>query len=254
MVVTTTAVAFILLSLGLTICGLWFLKAFQNSDNPKRDTKIGFLVPFIYLGFGLSNGMIGIGAFLFAKNSEVLYFVLIASHFILTLIAILGVYTAYYIFSPRLSPYLGMIFAGILGIIGIITTIITHPRPYISLQNSIEWNMNFSTSLLFFYILFISIGSTLYIFVRLFLTARTRQVKFLSLLLSTLAFTAILIHFIRFVLLYNIDTSVRTRIEDFGTVLMGIVSIIVLLIVPIIKNLIITGKSKILGDSKKYKI
>lgn len=245
MVVTTTAVAFISLSLGLTICGLWFFKVFKNSSSLKQDNRIGFLVASIYLGFGFNNGLLGMGALLFANNSEALYFVLIASHFFLTLISMLGVYTAHYIFSPRLSPYLGMVFAGILGAVGIVTTIISHPQPYISLQNGIEWNMNFSLSLLFFYILFISIGSTLYIFGRLFLTAKTRQVKFLSLLLSVLAFSAILLHFIRLVLLYNADTAVRTRVEDFGTVLMGIVFIVALVIVPIIKNLLVARRSKI---------
>lgn len=244
MVVTTTAIAFISLSLGLTFCGLWFLKAFRKAGGIGGDKKIGFLIASIFLLFGFNNGLIGVGALLFARNAEALYFILMASHFFLTLIAILGVYTSYYIFSPRLSPYLTMVLSGILGAIGIITTVITHPQPYISAQNSIEWGYSFSLSLLVFYILFISIGSTVYIFGRLFLTAKTRQLKILSLILSVLGLAGILLNFIKLVLLHNADTAVRTSIYDFGTVLMGVVFIVALAIGPIIKNLIQARKKR----------
>src|SRR3989338_958637 len=224
MIITTTSIAFILLSLGLVSCGVWLLRSFQKDGGVREYGWVGFLLSGLFLAFSFNNGIIGVGTLLFAKNSEALYFILITAHFFLTLIAILGVYTVCYIFSSRLSSYIGMAFVGILGTVGVIMTIITHPRPYISLQNSIEWNMNFLPSLLFFGILFISIGSTLYIFTRVFLAAQTRQVKFFSLLISTLAFAAILIHFIRFILLYT-DTYVRNSIEDFGTLLMCIVFI-----------------------------
>lgn len=244
MVVTTTAVAFISLSLGLTFCGLWFLKAFRKADGIGGDKKIGFLITSIFLLFGFNNGIMGVGALLFANNSEALYFVLIASHFFLVPIAILGVYASHYIFSPRVSPYFALALTGILGITCVVVTVVSHPKPFISLQNGIEWGYNFSLSLLVFYILFISIGSTVYIFGRLFLTTKTRQLKIISLILSILGLVGILLNFIRFVLFYNANTSVNMGIYDFGIVFIGIVFIVVLAIAPIIQNLIRSRKQK----------
>ncbi len=251
MAITTTSIAFILLSLGLLSCGVWLFKSFQKDGGVREYGRVGYLLSLFFLVFGFQNGIMGFGALLFAKNSEALYFVLIASHIFLAVIALLGVYIVYDIFSYRLLSYFGMALTGMLGIGCVATAIVTHPRPFITLQNGIEWNMNLSLSLLVFYMLFISIGSSLYIFTRLFLTAKTREVKNFSLILSVSALLGIIFAFIRLILLYNADMAVRTRIYDFGIIVVGALFIIAFLIVPIIINLIQTKKQKTLNSSEK---
>lgn len=245
MIITTTSIAFILLSLGLTACGVWLLMTFKKEGGVREYGKVGYLLSSLFLGFGLQNGIMGFGVLFFAKNSAALYYVLVISHIFLGAVALLGVYIAYYIFShQRLLSGFVVFIAGYIGINSVARTIATHPKPFITLQNGIEWNMGFPLSLLVFNTLLISIGSTLYIFIRLFLTAETREVKNISLTLSILALLGIVFAFIRLILLYNADIAIRTRIYDFGIIAIGALFIISFLIVPVIKNLIQATKTK----------
>jgi len=249
--ITTTSVAFILLSFGLVSCGVWLFKSFQKDGGVREYGRVGYLLSLLLLGFGFKNGIMGFGALFFAKNSEMLYFVLIASHLFLGIITLLGVYTIYNIFSHRIASYLGMVLAGILGIGLVATTIATHPRPFITPQNGIEWNMNFPLSLLVFCLLFISIGSILYIFIRVFFVTETRSVKIFSFSLSVLALAGIVLVFMQLILPHSDVITVGTQIFDFGIMVGSILFIIVLLIVPIINNIIQNRKEKAFNLSKK---
>ena len=113
MVITTTSIAFILLSLGLTFCGWRFWAAFRRA--PQSDRKIGLLLSLFYLGFGLMNGVFGFGTILFANNPGALFFLLLMVNFLLIPITMIGVYTAHYIFSPHVFPYLALASVAVLG-------------------------------------------------------------------------------------------------------------------------------------------
>ncbi len=179
MVITTTAVAFILLSLGLAFCGWRFLRASSKVGNIKNNNKSRFLFPLFFLGFAIQNGILGFGTLLFAHNSEGLYFILLVANSFLTIVATFGVYAAYYIFSPRTSPWPLIIVTIILGITAVVFALVAHPRPFLTSQKGIDWNMPFTLSLMTFYLLLIGIGSQFYVFVRLFFQGKELE-KFMK--------------------------------------------------------------------------
>lgn len=247
MVITTTAVGFIVLSLGLALCGWMFFKAFRKTAG---DSRVGFLLSAIFLGFSLQNGIVGLGMLFFANNPEILFYTLILSHFLLVLLGILGIYTSYYIFSPKISPLFLIIVEIILGILAIIILVVDHPQPFLTIKRGIDLDSNFLTSFTIFYLLFVSIGSTVYIFTKLLFQSKSRQIRLLSLVLSLLGILGILNIFIRFVVLYSGTVEWRTRIFDIGLGIIGAIFIIALFIGPKIKDWIRSRKTSIFSEEK----
>ena len=232
-IISTTSIAFILLSIGLAFCGYLFLRAFRKGDGSQ--SKIGLLVSMLFLGFAFQTGVIlGGGTAFFAGNPTGLFFVLIAANSFLTLIAMFSIYVAYYIFAPRTSPVPVIVLTAMIGIASVILQIITHPQPHITPQGGVDWGMSFLLSLLTFYLLFISIGSQAYIFIKLFFQAATRQIKLLSFLFGTIATIGILVQFVQFVVLYRVSTDIRIRVYDVGTGLLGVGLIIAIVLLSLL--------------------
>ena len=245
MVLTTTSIAFILLSIGLLVCGWWFLQAFRNTDRFKADRRIGFLLSSFFLGFGFTDGIFGLGAFFFATNSMGLYITLIVYNIFLALLGMLGAYTAYYVFFPKRSPYALMFLIGLIGVAATAVTILTYPQSFITTGNSIDTNMSRSLSLLMFLLLFFSIGAPFYIFSRLFFDAKTFKTKLLSLTISILALAGILNVFIDLVLLRDAPINFRTQFQNIIIGGIGAGFIIALVIIPFAKRLFTLQRKKV---------
>src|SRR3989344_185217 len=140
MVITTTAISFILLSLGLAFCGWRVRVAFRGAGNSEANKKIGFLVSLYFGGFAFQNSIIGFGTLFFAQNASGLFYVLVAANSFLSLVAVLCVYMVCYIFFPRSSPQIPVIITFALGVSSLILIFIAHPQPFITPTNGIEWN------------------------------------------------------------------------------------------------------------------
>jgi len=232
MVITTTAVAFILLSLGLGVCGFWFWKAFQKSGG---NSKIGILLSSFIFASSFQNGIIGLGALIFSTNPEGLYSILLISQVFLLIHALLGIYVVYYIFFPQKSSLLAMSVLGSFGLIMIFMTIREYPLGVITPQNSIFWPASFILSLITFLVLLVSIGSFFYIFARLFLDSKTKDTRIIALVLSILALGGIVSTFFRFVGTYA--SSENRHLLDISMGITGLLFIIVLMIIPTIQKL-----------------
>lgn len=226
------------LAAGLAVCGAWFLHAFKKSGGLKSDRKTGLLIGLLFSTLGIQNGIMGVGALVFARDPQGIFFSLLISHFFLAIGAMLGVYTAYYIFSPNLRPHLAIIVTALLGILCITLTITTPPQPFITTQNGIDLNMNTRLSVSIFYLLLIAIGSTFFIFSQLYRRIEKGSVKNLSLFLSIFAVIGITNIFVRLVLLRNTDPGNRTRFFDLFLEIIGIGFIGFLVIFPLYRNLL----------------
>jgi len=242
MVITTTAVAFVLLSVGLAFVGWRFLKAFRETDSARTDRKSGFLLGLFFLASALHNGILGVGALFFARNPEGLSAVFIVAYFFLVLFAVFGVYALHYIFWPHTSFNLAVIITGILGIIGAVLIFVTPARPFTTSQNSVDWNIPFPLSFITFCLFLIALAAAFYIFIQLFFRSEAREIQILSLIISLLALVGIINVFTRLVLLYGAPAAFRSRILDIGVGLTGIGFIIFLIVAPLIKNYLRSGE------------
>ncbi len=163
MILTSTALSFILLSVGLTACGWKFLSAFQASRSTEPPSKIGSLLSSLFfIGAGY-NLILGFGSLFISKSPLGLFILLALSYAALTALAILSVYTLYYIFRPDDSPRPLLVALGLMGCAGLILN-----SPFIT-----------------FCLLTISFLATFYIFFKLFRSS-TGTLKGLSLTFSTI--------------------------------------------------------------------
>ncbi len=237
MVITTTAIGFSLLSLGLAFCGLRFFRAFQKIGGSQAGRKIGILLSGAFLSHAIALGMLAIGAFFFTRNSEILYMLLVVSDLFLTLTGVLLAYTVFYIFFPSVSPWPATIAAFALGMTVVISTIMTHPEPFLSTGEEIDWNMPHLVETFLGSLLFINIGAPFIIFVHSFLQAKSREVKVVSLIIVFLALMGIVNIFTRF-MVPGLSNFSRTRISDIMLVIIGFIFIGVFLLPPIIIGLL----------------
>lgn len=188
-----------------------------------KDKKMAFLIGSHLMGFAIQTGIVlGLGTFLFAHNTTGLFVVSLVANIALTLLAILGIYTAFYIFFPRSSLWPAVVITLLLGVVSLILLLTTHQGPILTVENSIDWNMNFPLSLITFYLLFIGIGSQFYVFTKLFLLASIKEVATLALSLALLSAGGIISSFINFIVFHNIETDIRTRTYDVMQGLLGI--------------------------------
>lgn len=238
MVITTTAVAFILLSIGLALCGWRFLYTFKTINTPERKSKTGFFLSLCFVLSSLQNALLGFGMLFFANNPLLLFVTEIISHLVLSALAVACVYTAYYIFLPRSSPYFAIITAITLGVIGIISAIKNPSLPFLTLEKSIDLNMNFLFAIVTFLLLLISLGVFFYIFVKIFQKAKNREVKALSFIISASALIGTINNFIY--LLLPSSTFAATRVSTFniGIGLIGAIFVFMFVIFPLFKDLV----------------
>lgn len=230
MVITTTAVAFILLSVGLALCGWRFVRTFKADNIPKERLKIRLLISFSFAGFSVQNGILGFGMLFLAQSTSGLFWMLVGAVVSLALVAILSSYTIYYLFFPRHSPIPAIILVCIVGVIDTIGTFIIHPHPFITSENGIDWNLPFLLSSLTFTLLLFSISSQFYIFKRLYSETHNREIKVLSLILSTAAAVGIIDTFARFMLLRNVESGKVGQLLDIGIALIGLIYVVSVLV------------------------
>ena len=239
MVITTTAVGFILLGVGLGVCGWFFLRAFWKSEESRKNSKLGFVLSVFILASALQNAVLGFGSLLFAPDPEGLYSILLASQILLAVHALLGVYTVYYIFFPRRTPLPALMLAGAVGLTTLFITIREHPPGSITRQSSVYWPASFPLSLLTFLMLLISIGSFFYIFARLFRETRARNTRVLALLLSLLALGGIVSVFFRFVGAYA--SAEHGALLDISMGIIGFIFLVSLIWIPLFKRRVVAG-------------
>jgi len=235
MILTTTSIAFILLSLGLAFCGWEFWRVSCRTEHDSGE-QTNWLVTFYFIFFAVQNSILGVGTLFFADNPRFLFWVLIATDLFLIVPCIIGIFAVYHIFFPKRSSYPLIVLSGVLAIAGLIVGLVALPQPFMTPQNGIDWNMPFSLSLIMFYLLFISIGTSFYIFLRLFRLARNREIRLFSLVMVIVASIGLVDSFVRFILLHGVDYSIRTNLYDIGVSLIGIIFILFFVFWPYIQE------------------
>ncbi len=222
MIFTTTSVAFIILSIGFLIFGWMFLRAFKKTESSPSDRKIGKLLSAYFIGFAINTGIIlGLGTIVFIESPTGLFSVLIAFTAGLVCLSVLGIYTISYIFFPDNSPALPAGFAGVLGTITLIITFVARPEPFM-VGGGMNWNIPFWVAMPFFYLVFISIGSSGYIFTRLFLKAKTMEMKILSFFPAMAGILGAISPFIIHVIFNSVHETTRIYATDISLALLGI--------------------------------
>lgn len=232
MTLTTTGVGFLLSSLGLTFCGVRFFRAFQNIGSPGTKSQIGILLSTFFLGTALQHAVLAVAGLFFTGSSEALFVLLVISIFILTLVTALGVYLLLYILFPFVSPWQWVTSTLLFGATIVFFTIAAHPLPFIDSGLGIEWNMPHLLAVILSYLIFLNIGIPIPIFINAYLLAKSRGVKIISMVIVLLSFLGIINVFIRFLLLENVNTDLRTRIFDVILTIIGLVFIVAFLLPP----------------------
>jgi len=238
MVITITGIAFVVLGLGLALCGLRFFKAFTNAEGISGGSKIRFLLIIYFISFAVQTGVIfGFGTLLLSHIPQGLFYVLIVAHSFLTFIAAVAVYMVYYIFFPALSWRFSVVFTILLGVVTVALTIVTSPKPFVTQERVINWNEPLALSIPVFFLLLVSIGASLYLFMRLYFKARTREIKILSFYLALVPALGIVDAFIDLVLLRGSITNIGSLVSDLGFGVGGLVLIFVSLVLPTIAKI-----------------
>jgi len=232
MVITSTAIGFSLLSIGLALCGWRFYKAYKKSENKK---VASILVLFILIS-SLQNGLMGIGSFFLSNNSNALLILLLISNLLLYTHAMVGIFCVYYFFFPKLNPHFSFLLVSIVGFSSMVFLIRNPQFPFLTANNYIDWNMSLYASLSVFYLLFISIGSFLYIFFSLARQSTNLELQIISYLFSLAAFGGIISSFLDIIFFYNKTNDFIPNILDIGVGIIGFIFILVILFVPFIKK------------------
>lgn len=235
MVITTTAISFICLSLGLAVCAWRFSKAFGVGGNSPGERKIGLLISSYFFSSAFQNGVLGFGTLLFAANPRGLSIAVTVGTLFLVFVAIFGIYVTHYLFWPGRSYLPLAIFTGVVGMAGFILSLVLHFQPILTPDHGIDWNAPWSISLVIFYLLFISIGSFFYIFARLLFRTKSRGMKIFSFLIAGSAVVGIIDAFIRFVLWSGQSGGIdaRTYFYDMGIGIIAAIFALVFLFFPI---------------------
>lgn len=235
MTITTTAISFSSISIGLAFCGIRFLQASKKNRDQWTKNKAGILLAVFIFNFVLVNVPLAIGSLFFTGSPQIFYWLILVSNIFLTITAILGVYIVFYLSFPSISSLPGMILTCILGISLTTLTFVNHPHPFIDSRGAIDFNFSRGISVLLSYLLFISIGSTFLIFTPLFSKAKTREVKAISFMMSTMAIVGIINVFIRYLLPNGITPdSLRNRLFDVILAILGLTFIVIFLLPPLL--------------------
>lgn len=246
MTITTTAIAFSLISFGILFCGICFFRAFQKIGGIRAGRKIGVLLSVLLFTFAAQLGTMAIGT-LFFIGKPLMFPLLIADHFLLAVIAGLGIYLIFYILFPLISPWPAVLAASALGSMVVGLTIITHPHPFIDASGGVNWDLSRWLDTTLSYLLFIDIGPLFIIFMHAFLQTRSREVKVASFVQVALASIGIINVFVRFTFPRGIIPEfLRTRIFDATLGIIGLVYICVFFL-----PMMVVGGVQKLKDSNK---
>lgn len=207
MTITTTAMGFSLLSLGLGFCGLRFFHAFQKMAAARHGRRTSILLYLFLFNFALVTGMLGLGSLFFAEKQKIFSAIILTSNFFLTSTAVLGMYLVFYIFLPTVSPWFGTIPAFLSGAILIALSFLSSPQPFVTETRVVDLDLSRGASIALAYTLFFSIGSIFVIFSRLARDAKTFEVRMISWIMAVSAFAGIMNAFIRYLLPERIGTN-----------------------------------------------
>ena len=189
MVLTKTAIVFLLLGITLGICGWQFLGIFKKSSNKDR---VGLLLGVFIFISAVQNIVLGIGTLFFIRNETALQYFFLLAQMLLALHATLGLYTVAYIFSKNIFVKIIAFIVGFLGAMATVLTATENPPAFITKFGSVDWLMGPSLSLLTFALLLASIGSFIYIFSQLYRSAISFSLKIFSLILSLAGMIALI--------------------------------------------------------------
>lgn len=236
MVFTTTGIAFSVSTFGLVLCSFWFFKAFQKIGGLRSGSRVGILLSVFFLGLAFQHAILAVGGLFFVTMPDVLYAILAVDHFVLAIVTALGVYLAFYILFPKFSPWPATLGTFAFGLLGTALTIFSHPKPFIDVSNSIDWNMGRPAELSIYYLLLFSLAAPFLIFIKNFFQAVSRDVKIVSFILALAHFLGLINVSILFSGLFSEEDSLRTNV--FGKVLgiIGILFIIGFLVIPIMSG------------------
>ena len=176
MVLTATAISSLLLSLGLATCGWRFFETFKNSSGEASEKSIGRLLMSLFFLSAAYNAVSGISSLLLIESTAAtLLWLTVISHILLTALAILSVYTVYYIFCPPTSPRPLLLSIGVLGGAGLFH--INNPVQLAPLLIGVNSpNMLIVTGSL----LVVSLTAILFIFIQLFRKSADRSTRMFS--------------------------------------------------------------------------
>jgi len=232
MQLTTTAVGFLLLSAGLGICGWQFLQVYAKSTKEEKSSRIRFLITHHFIAFTVQNGLMGLGILFFAKNQALLPYVVLLGSVVVVWPALVGIYSAYYIFSPRLSPYPLMGFASLVALFLTVYGLWYPPSVSLTVNKAMDLGLDWQLSLGTFYLLAMSIGTNAYIFLRLARVTMDKKTRRFASVIGVLGVAGVLNVFTRLVLLSSASMDIRSHSFDTGLALIGLVFITALLIAP----------------------
>lgn len=233
MIFSTTAISFILLSVGLAFCGWRFLTSYRRAY--PSESKIALLLAWQFVTFVIQNGTMGFGLLVFADNPTRLSWTVLVGSVLLVAPALIGVYAAYHIFTPHRSPLLLILITILLGITLLIAGIATPPTPTLTASGSINLTMSLPIAVTTFYLILIAIGSNAYIFTRLFLTASDKSIRNFAGVIAILGWAGVINVFSQLILLYHSPAGFR-YIFEIGLAIIGTVFIVILFIAPILQR------------------
>lgn len=233
MVITTTAVGFLLLAIGKATCGFRFLDTVYKSGEIRRGSKIGIMLGIFFLLFAIDDNIIAFASFYFAEYPALFIILLTISYFFLSAVAALGIYLNFYILFPKTNPWPATIATLIFGLYVVFVSTIYPQHPFLNSKGGIDFDIPRPLAILIFCLLFIAIGSTFSIFARTFVYAKSLDVKVTSAVLAFLASVGVINVGFRFVV-FSITGDVRIQIFDAGVGFIGMSFILASLLLPAI--------------------
>lgn len=241
MIITPTSVGFILLAVGLGVCGWYFLAAFKKESQFKKDRRsISYLLSSFLLVSALQNGVFGIGVLFSDLNPDIFFVTVLFNNVLLTINTMLGVATVCFIFFPFFARRFFISLVGLLGFSLIIYTVLVRDIIVATFRNhNLYTTVDSPLSSLLFLLLFINIGSFIFIFSQLSSRAHRRDTRMFSGLLSVFGIAGLINVFMRFVILPRVNPNA------FGLeISTGFIGIGILVLIAIFSFL---RKDKLLG-------
>ncbi len=172
---TATAISSLLLSLGLATCGWRFFEAFKKGVSNATEGSIGKLLTSLFFLAAAYNGILGAGSLILMSNPASAIWVMLASHVVLTLLALLSVHTVYYIFWPETSPKTLLGTISLMGGVGLF-----HINTPLQLTTLLIQSGGPSLFIITGSLLGVSLAAILYLFTQLYRRTEARTIKVLS--------------------------------------------------------------------------
>jgi len=215
MVFTTTGLAHSLTSLGLIFCSFWFFKAFQKIGGLRSGRPLGILLSFLALGIAFVQSLFALGSLFFITTPDAFYASLVIGSLALAITAALGIYLAFYVLLPKLSPWPWTIIALFYGLFVTTLVFVTHPQPFMTVSRSVDYGMSNSVESFYYYLWLLAIGPPFLIFTKNFFSAVSKDVKIISFIIMAATFGGFISVKVLFSGFFKIVEDVRIFVFDF---------------------------------------